>query len=103
MVRNHSVTCNTSATLHITQQFSLLDRAAIAGMVEGAPAEKLSMKVGHFPVVLRHNPWFVLRHGPRMLAHTFRPCRLKTLLRLEDERPAFRRYRNLRQRERNYL
>ena len=61
------------------------------------------MKLRHFPVVLRHNPWFVLRHSPRMLAHTFRGCRLGTLLGLEDERPAFIRYRALRQRERNYL
>ncbi|HWI56525.1 MAG TPA: hypothetical protein VNZ22_04825, partial [Bacillota bacterium] len=61
------------------------------------------MKLRHFPVVLKHNPWFVLRHGPRMLAHTFRGCNLKTLLGLEDERLAFRRYQELRQRERNYL
>ena len=30
------------------------------------------MKVRHLPGVLRHYPGFVLRHGPRMLAHTFR-------------------------------
>jgi radical SAM superfamily enzyme YgiQ (UPF0313 family) len=61
------------------------------------------MKLRHFPVVLRHNPWFVLRHTPKMLAHTFRGCRLKTLLGLEDERWAFQRYRAIRERERNYL
>jgi hypothetical protein len=61
------------------------------------------MKLRHFPVVLRHNPAFVLRHAPRMLAHTFRGCKLKTWLRLEDERQAFARYRAIRQNERVYL
>jgi radical SAM superfamily enzyme YgiQ (UPF0313 family) len=61
------------------------------------------MKLRHFPVVLRHNPGFVLRHARPMLAHTFRGCRLKTLLGLEDEREAFRRYRAIREQERNYL
>jgi radical SAM superfamily enzyme YgiQ (UPF0313 family) len=61
------------------------------------------MKLRHFPVVLRHNPWFVLRHGPRMLSHTFRGCKLKTWLGIEDERQAFSRYRTIRQTERVYL
>jgi hypothetical protein len=61
------------------------------------------MKARHFPVVLKHNPWFVLRHGPAMLAHTFRGCRLKTFLGLEEERAAFERYRRIRERERVYL
>lgn len=57
----------------------------------------------HLPVVLRHNPWFALRHAPRMLAHTFRGCGFKTLLGLEDEQAAFRRYQDIRRRERIYL
>ena len=61
------------------------------------------MKLRHFPVVLVHNPWFVLRHGPRMISHTFRGCTWKTLLRLEDEHKAFQRYRAIRQSERTYL
>jgi radical SAM superfamily enzyme YgiQ (UPF0313 family) len=61
------------------------------------------MKVRHFPVVLRHNPGFVLRHGPKMLAHTFRGCSWKTLLGPEGEREAFNRYRAIRQQERCYL
>ena len=61
------------------------------------------MKLRHFPRVLVHNPLFVLRHGFGMLAHTFRGCRLRTLLRLEDERAAFERYRVLRQQERAYI
>ena len=61
------------------------------------------MKLRHFPVALRHNPWFVLRHSPKMMAHTFRGSRLKTWLGLEDERHAFRRFRAMRETERNYL
>jgi radical SAM superfamily enzyme YgiQ (UPF0313 family) len=61
------------------------------------------MKLRHFPVALRHNPWFVLRHSPRMMAHTFRGSSLKTWLGLEDERVAFRRYQAIREKERNYL
>jgi anaerobic magnesium-protoporphyrin IX monomethyl ester cyclase len=61
------------------------------------------MKLRHFPKVVLHNPRFVLRHGARMLAHTFRGCRLRTFLGLESERTAFERYRALRERERAYL
>ncbi|HSL23185.1 MAG TPA: radical SAM protein, partial [Vicinamibacterales bacterium] len=61
------------------------------------------MKSRYFPTVLRHDPGFVLRHGRRMFAHTFRGCRLRTLLGLEDERLAFARYKAIRRRERNYL
>jgi len=61
------------------------------------------IKLKHFPVVLRHNPGFVLRHARTMLEHTFRGCQLKTWLGLEDEREAFRRYRALREQERTYL
>jgi hypothetical protein len=38
-----------------------------------------------------------------MLRHTFRGCTLSTLLRLEDERKAFRRYCAIRVREREYV
>jgi radical SAM superfamily enzyme YgiQ (UPF0313 family) len=61
------------------------------------------MKLRHFPKALAHSPLFVLRHGFGMLAHTFRGCRLRTLLGLEDERAAFERYRALRQKERAYV
>jgi len=61
------------------------------------------MKLRHFPVVLRHDPWFVMRHGPAMLAHTFRGCNLKTWLGMEDEHLAFQRYRSIRVAERSYL
>jgi radical SAM superfamily enzyme YgiQ (UPF0313 family) len=61
------------------------------------------MKVRHMPWAFRDNPAFVLRHAPRMFAHTFRGCTVRTLLGLEDEREAFRRYRAMREREREYL
>jgi radical SAM superfamily enzyme YgiQ (UPF0313 family) len=61
------------------------------------------MKVRHLPAALRHSPWFVLRHGVKMLAHTFRGNTLKSLLGLEDEHRAFDRYRALREAERAYV
>ncbi|MGE5813542.1 MAG: B12-binding domain-containing radical SAM protein [Acidobacteriota bacterium] len=61
------------------------------------------MKSRHFPVVLRHDPVFVLRHARRMFAHTFRGCSWRTMFGVEDERVAFRRYKALRTRERDYL
>jgi anaerobic magnesium-protoporphyrin IX monomethyl ester cyclase len=61
------------------------------------------MKVRHFPIALFHDPIFVARHARVMFAHTFRGCTWKTMLGLEDERDAFRRYKQLRVRERDFL
>jgi anaerobic magnesium-protoporphyrin IX monomethyl ester cyclase len=61
------------------------------------------MKLRHFPVALSHCPWFVLRHGAKMLAHTFRGNTLKSLLGLEDEHKAFERYQMIRKAERVYI
>jgi radical SAM superfamily enzyme YgiQ (UPF0313 family) len=61
------------------------------------------MKVRHLPAVLRHYPGFVLRHAPRMLAHTFRGSTWRSVVGLERERDAFRRYTAIRRREREYL
>jgi radical SAM superfamily enzyme YgiQ (UPF0313 family) len=61
------------------------------------------MKVRHLPVALRHSPWFGLRYGARMLAHTFRGSTLMSVLGLEDERKAFARYRMIRKAERVYV
>jgi radical SAM superfamily enzyme YgiQ (UPF0313 family) len=61
------------------------------------------MKVRHLPAVLRHDPGFVLRHVHRMMAHTFRGTGWKSLLGLESSRTVFRRYKAIRDRERNYL
>ena len=61
------------------------------------------MKLRHMPTAFRHDPWFIVRHAPRMLAQTFRGSTLRSLLRLEDERKTFERYKAIRQRERDYL
>lgn len=61
------------------------------------------MKVRHIPAAFRHNPLFVLRNAPKMFGHTFRGCRLKDILGLNDERAAFARYREIRRAERAYI
>ena len=61
------------------------------------------MKARHIPAVLRHDPWFVLKNGRKMLAHTFRGSSIRSTLKLEDERKAFDRYKSLRRAEREYL
>jgi anaerobic magnesium-protoporphyrin IX monomethyl ester cyclase len=61
------------------------------------------MKVRHIPAVFRHDPGFVTKNWLRMLRHTFRGSRLRTWLRLENERRAFERYRAIREIERDYL
>jgi len=61
------------------------------------------MKLRHMPVALRHDPWFILRHGPEMLAHTFRGSSLPSILGWEDERIAFQRYKAIRREERGYV
>ena len=61
------------------------------------------MKTRHVPAVLRHDPWFVLRTTPKMLAHTFRGSSIRSALGLEDERKAFERYKKIRKAEREYV
>ena len=61
------------------------------------------MKIRHMPAALFHDPWFVVRHAPQMLAHTFRGCTLRSVLGLEDERRAFERYKAIRDQERQYV
>ena len=61
------------------------------------------MKVRHMPAAFRHNPLFVLRNARIMLSHTFRGSRFRTFLGLEDEREAFKRYREIRKAERAYI
>jgi radical SAM superfamily enzyme YgiQ (UPF0313 family) len=61
------------------------------------------MKCRHVPVAFAHDPWFVVRHGVDMFRHTFRGTTWKTWLGLESERDAFRRYKGIREREREYL
>jgi radical SAM superfamily enzyme YgiQ (UPF0313 family) len=61
------------------------------------------MKLRHLPAVFLHNPLFVLRNGPKILAHTYRGSTVKSLLGLEDEHKTFERYRAIRKAERMYL
>ena len=61
------------------------------------------MKVRHLPGVLRRYPGFVLRHGPKMLAHTFRGTSWRSMIGLESDRQVFRRYKVRRAAEREYL
>ena len=61
------------------------------------------MKVRHLPAVFRHDPVFVLRNGRRMLAHTFRGTTWRSVVGLETDRDVFRRYRAIRDRERDYV
>jgi len=61
------------------------------------------MKLRHFPAALRHDPGYVVRHGARMMAHTFRGSTWRSLVGLESARTVFERYRALRAREREYV
>jgi hypothetical protein len=55
------------------------------------------------PAAFRHDPGFVLRNAPRMFAHTFRGSTWRSMLGLEGPREAFRRFSEIRRRERQYL
>jgi len=61
------------------------------------------MKVAHIPAVIAKEPWFVLRHWPKMLAHTFRGTTLRSIFGLESEQQVFARYKAMRAAERVYL
>ena len=61
------------------------------------------MKLSHVPAMLRHYPLFVLRHGPKLIAFTFRGSTIRSLLGLEDERKAFERYCIMQKAERDYF
>ena len=61
------------------------------------------MKLRHLWPVLVHSPWFVLRHGHEMLAHTFRGLSWRSLLGLESDEAVFARYKEIRRMERRYL
>src|SRR5215813_9897568 len=61
------------------------------------------MKVRHMSAAVLHDPWFITRHAPEMLAHTFRGCGIRCMFGLGDERKAFERYKVIRRGEREYL
>jgi anaerobic magnesium-protoporphyrin IX monomethyl ester cyclase len=61
------------------------------------------IKMRHFPAAFVHSPGFVLRHGARMLAHTFTGTSLRSMFGLESARTVFERFRESRRREREHL
>ena len=61
------------------------------------------MKVRHIPTAFRLHPGFVLRHWRGMMMHTFRGTTWRSLIGLESARDTFRRYRQIRAQEREYL
>jgi radical SAM superfamily enzyme YgiQ (UPF0313 family) len=61
------------------------------------------MKLRHMPVAFSHDPLFVLRNATKMMGFTFRGSTIRSLVGLEDERKSFRRYRAIRDTEREYL
>ena len=61
------------------------------------------MKVRHIPTVLKHDPWFLAKMWPKMLAYTFRGSSWKSVLGLESDRKVFARYKEMRKAERSYL
>jgi radical SAM superfamily enzyme YgiQ (UPF0313 family) len=61
------------------------------------------MKVRHFPAALVHSPGFILRNAFKMMAHTFRGSSWRSVLGLEDDQEAFKRYCAIRRAERAYI
>jgi anaerobic magnesium-protoporphyrin IX monomethyl ester cyclase len=61
------------------------------------------IKLRHMGAAVLHDPWFIIRHAPQMLAHTFRGCSVRSLVGLEDQRNAFESYKAIRREEREYL
>jgi radical SAM superfamily enzyme YgiQ (UPF0313 family) len=61
------------------------------------------MKLRHMPAALRHDPGFIVRNAGRMLAQTFRGTTWRSIVGLENSRDVFRRYREIRERERDYV
>jgi radical SAM superfamily enzyme YgiQ (UPF0313 family) len=98
--------------LIVTEQVEEYDGTTAVVRTEHLDAEEIEfmrwraerwMKVQHLPPVFRHDPGFVATHALRMLRHTFRGCTLRTWLRLESERDAFRRYKAIRRAERQFF
>jgi len=94
------------------QHFEEYDGTTAVVRTEHVPAEEVEyirwkaerwMKVRHMPAALRHDPWFVVRHTPEMLAYTFRGSTLRSALGLESSRKVFQRYKAMRRQERAYL
>ncbi len=61
------------------------------------------MKVRHFLAAWAHDPVWVTRHAVQMFAHVFRGSSWRSMLGLEAARTVFRRYREIRRGEREYV
>lgn len=98
--------------LIVSERLEEYDGTAAVVRTEHLPAMEIEylrwnaerwMKLRHMPAAFRHDPWFIIRHAPEMLAHTFRGCTLRSVLGLEDNRKAFQRYKAIRSQERVYV
>jgi hypothetical protein len=61
------------------------------------------MKLRHLPAAFAHSPWFVMRHGLGMLAHTFAGTTLRSIAGLDSDEAVFERFRERRRQGREYL
>jgi anaerobic magnesium-protoporphyrin IX monomethyl ester cyclase len=59
------------------------------------------MKLRHLPATLFHSPLFAIRHGMKMIAHTFAGTNLRSIVGLDGPQVVFERYRAARRRERD--
>lgn len=98
--------------LIISERLEEYDGTTAVVRTEHLPAQEVEymrwkadrwMKVRHLPAAIRHDPWFVIRHGLGMAAQTFRGSSLRSMLGLEDERQVFARYQAIRRQEREYV
>ena len=98
--------------LIVNENLEEYDGTTAVVRTEHVPAEEVEflrwrterwMKLRHMGAAIRHDPWFITRHAAAMLAHTFRGCSVRSMLRLGDERKAFERYKAIRREEKAYL
>jgi anaerobic magnesium-protoporphyrin IX monomethyl ester cyclase len=98
--------------LIVNERVEEYDGTTAVVRTEHLPAEEIEfmrwraerwMKLRHVPAAIRHYPRFVMRHGLRMLAHTFRGSSWRSAIGLEDSRAVFARYKAIRHAEREYL
>ena len=98
--------------LVVNERVEEYDGTTAVVRTEHLPAEEIEfmrwraerwMKLRHVPAAIRHYPRFVMRHGLRMLAHTFRGSSWRSAIGLEDARAVFTRYKAIRHAEREYL
>ncbi|MGA7564778.1 MAG: radical SAM protein [Terriglobales bacterium] len=98
--------------LIINERLEEYDGTTAVVRTEHLPAEEIEfmrwkaerwMKTHHIPAALRHDPSFVIFHGWKMLAHTFRGSSIRSALGLESEKKVFERYQAIRRNEREYV